>query len=65
MGIKELATVEPINQSNNVLAVISRAATDKDVDISKMERLLEDANDGADDYGDYLYQLHKDEGMRA
>lgn len=41
MGIKELATVEPINQSNNVLAVISRAATDKDVDISKMERLLD------------------------
>ena len=41
MSIKELATVEPINQSNNVLAVISRAATDKDVDISKMERLLD------------------------
>jgi len=29
------------------------------------ERLLEDAHDGADDYGDYLYQLRKDEGMRV
>jgi len=38
---QELMQVEPINQSNNVLAVISRAATDKDVDISKMERLLD------------------------
>ena len=38
--MSEVALVEP-NQSNNVLAVISRAATDKDVDISKMERLLD------------------------
>ena len=38
---QELLQIEPINQSNNVLAVISRAATDKDVDISKMERLLD------------------------
>lgn len=41
MSAKELAQVEPINQSNNVLAVISRAATNPDVDIGKMERLLD------------------------
>ena len=38
--MSELAVIEQ-SQSNNVLAVISRAATDKDVDISKMERLLD------------------------
>lgn len=41
MSNSELATVEPINQTGNVLAVISRAATDASVDISKMERLLD------------------------
>jgi len=38
----ELATIEqPADQSANVLAVIARAATDSNVDIGKMERLLD------------------------
>ena len=39
----EVAKIEPVqtNQSDSVLAVISRAATDEKVDISKMERLLD------------------------
>jgi hypothetical protein len=41
-NISEVAIIEnEVSQSENVLAVISRAATDKDVDISKMERLLD------------------------
>ena len=35
-------------------------------EVSDLEqRLLEDAYPDPDDYGDYLYQLRKDEGMRA
>lgn len=39
--VSELVAPEQVSQSNSVLAVISRAATDKDVDVSKMERLLD------------------------
>lgn len=41
MSTAELMPVEPVAQTNNVLAVISRAATDPACDISKMERLLD------------------------
>ena len=35
-------------------------------EVSDLEqRLLEDAYSDPDDYGDYLYQMRKDEGMRA
>jgi len=39
--VERVADIAPVKQSDSVLAVISRAATDPNVDIGKMERLLD------------------------